>query len=199
VQQCITLQLIDKEWNVGTFKRSRNANLARRAGITLMIFAGFVSGGGTCWGCDLPPREQIIDVDEQIWFAEDVSVAKVVRATATTGEQVEYEFLVQKRITGVERFRFTIVGIADQEQGGTDFAGHSDKAFWLRGGGRLFNNTACVIEPSFALGASYLVFLGEPISRRSFERIDATNGQVNSGDKWLAYVEAKLGTQAQSR
>lgn len=39
---------------------------------------------------------------------------------------------------------------------------------------------------------SYLAFVGQPITRRSFERIESASGQLNFNDKWLQYVEAKL-------
>lgn len=153
----------------------------------------FAFGAPACWACHSPPREQTIGVDEQIWLASDVSVAKVVNASVTADGQTEYEFLVYRRIAGEDRQRFTVIGsgkLANHNQ--SDFAKHTDDAFWRAGGGRLFNDTDCVIHPTFVLGASYLAFLGQPITRRSFERIGTSSDHIDSSDKWLSYIEAKM-------
>ena len=109
------------------------------------------------------------------------------------GGQIEYEFLVQKRILGTARESFTLslhsTFLHQEEQ---SFDSHQSEAFWQRGGGRLSNDTACVIDPTFVVGHSYLAFVGQPFTKRSFERIDSTNGQLNFNDKWLQYVESKL-------
>ncbi|MCU6497608.1 hypothetical protein LPN04_07380 [Rugamonas sp. A1-17] len=145
-----------------------------------------------CWACHAPPQEQLIGVDEQLAKALDVSVATVVRATPMDG-QMEYEFLVQKRIVGSARGSFTLkFHDTPQRQDEQSFDNHQAERFWQRGGGRLFNDTTCLIDPTFVVGHSYLAFVGQPITRRSFERIESTSGQLNFNDKWLQYVEAKL-------
>lgn len=144
--------------------------------------------GETCWACRVAPESQFIGVDQQLALALDVSVAKVVHATAPADGQTEYEFEVQKRIVGPDRQRFTIVGASHQvEDPGKDFDRHSDEVFWRRGGGRLFSGTDCKIHPTFVVGESYLAFVGPPITKRSFERID-----ISGSDKWLSYVETAL-------
>jgi len=159
-----------------------------QAGLALFFSLSFQH----CWACRAPPQEQVIGVDEQLEKAFDVSVATVVRETPMDG-QVEYEFLVQKRILGAARGSFTLkFPNAPQHQDERSFDNHQAERFWQRGGGRLFSDTACVIAPTFVVGHSYLAFVGQPITRRSFERIESSSGQLNFNDKWLQYVEAKL-------
>lgn len=160
----------------------------------------FASGAQICWACYSPPQNQLMSVDRQIALASDVSVAKVIRATALGDGNTEYEFLVQERIAGPFRPRFTIVGhgVPSNDDRG-DFGNHTDEAFWRGGGGRLFNDTDCVIHPTFVVGASYLAFVGQTITRRSFERIATSNGHFNASDKWLAYVETALRGARQPR
>jgi hypothetical protein len=54
------------------------------------------------------------------------------------------------------------------------------------------NDADCVIHPGFAVGSSYLVFLGGASTRRSFEKIDMVNSTINQDDKWLVYVKEQL-------
>ncbi len=69
--------------------------------------------------------------------------------------------------------------------------GHADPVFWQRGGGRVMNDADCLIHPSFEVGATYLAFSGQPMTRRSFERIDMRDD--GAGDRWLAFVVGRLG------
>jgi len=148
--------------------------------------------------CAIPPFKQLVTPDEQIAMATEVSVAKVVRATPTPipgggGRQtVEYEFEVQERIQGTTAQRFTIVGAAGGTRPPPSSTDHSDKLFWERGGGRLYNDSDCVLRPNFEVGEIYLVFHGEPATWRSFEHIETVRGRANPDDKWLAYVKEKL-------
>lgn len=126
-------------------------------------------------------------------LSSDVAVAKVVSATPTTDGQIEYAFLVQKRIAGIDREFFTLaVRKTRSRQEDNNFDSHHAEAFWQRGGGRLFNDTDCVIYPSFAVGDSYLTFLGQTITRRSFEKIATIDGQPDWNDRWLLYVQRRL-------
>lgn len=174
-----------------------NARLARRACAALVALA---FGAGTCWGCRVAPASQLIGVDQQIALASDVSVAKVVRATALEDGRTEYEFEVQKRLAGPDRQGFTIVGAASKvEDPRKDFDEHKDELFWRDGGGRLFAGTDGVIHPTFVVGASYLAFVGQPITKRSFERIGTSGDYASSRDKWLSYVDAALRDAMQRR
>lgn len=106
---------------------------------------------------------------------------------------VQYDFVVIKRLRGPARDRFSIVSpaaTADENPRHSD--DHSDGAFWSRGGGRLANYMDCRIHPRFTVGESYLAFYGQPITRRSFERIAVVGGRP-AEDKWLSHVEQRLG------
>ena len=61
------------------------------------------------------------------------------------------------------------------------------------------NGADCAIQPAFALGDSYLVFQDSPWTWRSFERIEAVDGAVDEGDRWLAYVKAGLARRVAGR
>lgn len=137
---------------------------------------------------------QLMSVDEQVALASDVSVARVTRATPLNGKEVEYQFFVLQRLAGQDRDAFTIRGrpaATGEDKAGT-FGNHTDPVFWKRGGGRVMNGSDCRIRPSFAVGATYLVFLDSPWTWRSFERIDVVDGNINERDEWLAYVKAGL-------
>lgn len=163
------------------------------------------------WACRVPPASQLMGVDEQIALASDVSLAQVVAATPLEGNVVEYRFVVLQRLAGPERRTFTLRGRAAGTSGAsaflaggpadagerenTSFERHTAPPFWQRGGGRTMNGADCAIQPAFALGDSYLVFQGSPWTWRSFERIEAVDGAVDEGDRWLAYVKAGLARQ----
>lgn len=134
-----------------------------------------------------------MSVELQVASATDVSVATVVDAIPLADGEVEYHFQVLERLAGFDRIGFTVVGRSGERYGqDTTFDSHTDPAFWTRGGGRVMNDTDCVIYPGFIVGDSYLVFLGAPFTRRSFEKIDVINGKIDHGDRWLAYVKAAL-------
>lgn len=129
--------------------------------------------------------------DEQILRAPNISIAKAVSETATADGRTEYKFIVQRRLIGPDEMDFTVSGVA-APLNDTSYDSHEDPRFWQRGGGRLFADTSCAIRPSFVVGNSYIAFLGSTLTKRSFEKIEATNGVVNLKDKWLRYIEEKL-------
>ncbi|MFC5461153.1 hypothetical protein [Massilia niabensis] len=171
----------------------------------VLLLSVFVAQNG--WACRVAPRQQLISVDEQIMAATDVSVAEVISAIPVEGRDIEYRFLVRQRLAGEDRGVFTVMGRGKQGKHWSDFstgsgaAGddrdtsfdhHTNPVFWKRGGGRVMNEGDCGIYPSFVVGATYLVFLGSPVTWRSFEKIEVVNGRISDDDKWLAYVKAGL-------
>lgn len=158
--------------------------------VFLLLALGAVAGQA----CRMAPPAQLVAADEQVRLATDVAVGQVIGATPLGGQEVEYRFIVLDQLAGPARRTFTIMGGAGERYGkDSTFADHSDFAFWARSGGRVMNDADCAIHPGFVVGASYLVFLDGPVTRRSFEKIDMVNGAVNGEDKWLAYVKAQLG------
>lgn len=151
--------------------------------------------------CFAPPREQVVTPEEQIALASDVSVARVVRATASAARKgggrqaVEYEFEVVQRILGPDEARFVIVGAHGETRMAGPASDHGDDAFWQRGGGRLYNDSDCVLRPNFVVGESYLIFRDKPATWRSFEHVETVRGRPNPDDKWLSYVVEKLGSR----
>lgn len=145
------------------------------------------------WACYASPPGQMISVEQQIGSATDVSIATVVAATPAADGDTEYRFQVLKQLAGTQHAGFTVIGRNGERYGkDTTFDHHTDPAFWSRGGGRVMNDSDCVIHPSFVIGNSYLVFLGPTATRRSFEKIDVINGEIDAKDTWLAYVSAGL-------
>ena len=152
---------------------------------------------GTSHACYMPPPQQTVSADELIAQAHDVSVARVVHVAELGDGLVRYDFAVDKRLAGPERKEFSISGRAVgryQERAGSP--DHSDAAFWGHGGGRLTNEGDCVLRPAFRLGESYLMFMNQTATWRSFERIDTAGGKPYAQDKWYAYVEQKLRARA---
>lgn len=143
--------------------------------------------------CRMAPAGQLIAIDEQIRLASDVAVGQVISATPIDGQDVEYRFLSLDQLKGQSGKVFTVMGHAGKPGGDeTTFNDHADFTFWARGGGRVMNDTDCVIHPGFTIGSSYLVFLGSPVTRRSVEKIEMVDGTVNPDDQWLKYVKQQL-------
>ncbi|KFI08358.1 hypothetical protein [Massilia sp. BSC265] len=165
------------------------ARLARGAGLALLLGLGLVPAGQAC---RTPPVQQTVGPDALIAGAQDVSVAKVVYVAELGDGLVRYDFEVQRRLLGPGRKEFSLSGRAvgryQEREGSPD---HSDETFWQHGGGRLTNEGDCVLRPAFRLGESYLMFMNQTATWRSFERIGAAD------DKWFAYVEEKLRTRPQ--
>ncbi|MGI4721304.1 MAG: hypothetical protein ACRYGO_09745 [Janthinobacterium lividum] len=165
----------------------------------ILAFGALVSPDSLA--CYAPPRGQVVTPQEQIAMATDVSVARVVRATPSTAQKgggrqaVEYEFEVVQRILGPDEARFVLVGAQGETRTALPAGDHRDEAFWQRGGGRLYNDTDCVLRPNFVVGESYLVFRDKPATRRSFEHIETVRGRPNPDDKWLSYVVERLGSR----
>jgi hypothetical protein len=147
---------------------------------------------GASWACRAPPAEQLVNPDVQIALANDIVLAKVISAAPRfqNGREVDYQFLVVKRLTGRDEQLFSLSGRAPGRSRDTTFDHHQDEAFWRRGGGRVMNDADCVIYPDFVVGKTYLVFRDRPVTWRSFEEIDTADGRSLDDDKWFAYVQA---------
>lgn len=160
------------------------ARHARGAALAMLLGIGLAPASQACRA---PPMAQLVTPDELIAGARDVSVAKVVYVADLGGGLVRYDFAVEKRLLGPARTEFSIsgrpVGRYEEREDSPD---HSDAKFWQRGGGRLTNEADCVLRPAFRLGETYLMFMNQTATWRSFERIG------DADDKWLAYVTEKL-------
>jgi hypothetical protein len=165
-----------------------------------LVFALLALHAAAAEACYVPPREQLIGIDEQLGQATNVAVGQVIGVTPLGGQSAEYRFLVLEQLVGPPQKVFTVVGrAATLNDKDTSFDNHRDSAFWAHGGGRTMNEGDCVIHPSFVVGNSYLVFLGATPTWRSFEKLDMFDSIVNHDDKWLAYVKAWLGRMAASQ
>lgn len=170
----------------------------RSAGLALLMMT---LGIGAAEACRRPPEQQLMSPDQQLAFARDVSVARVVSALPVGDDTVEYRFVVLKRLAGPALESFTLHGIASDARFASppsEAADHDGLKFWARGGGRVMNDPACVIRPWFTLGEAYLVILDKPYTWRSFEHIATVDARFDAKDKWLTYVEGRLGGRQQS-
>ena len=167
-----------------------------KPGYAILLIGTLASSVSTA--CRAPPREQLVTPEEQIALATDVTIAKVVRAIPLPipsfrgRPSMEYEFEVHERLLGMNEQRFVLIGASGETRSDSSSTDHSDEAFWQRGGGRLYNDSDCVLRPDFVVGENYLVFRGMPATWRSFEHIETVLGKPNADDKWLSYVREKL-------
>lgn len=162
-----------------------------------IVVLGLALQASAAWACHMPPPSVRVGIDAQIDAATDVAVAKVVDAIPQDGDRVEYHFEVQQRLAGYDRATFTLTGgPGGKDDQDTTFGNHTDPVFWRGGGGRVMNGADCAMHPGFIVGQSYLVFLGDRPTWRSYEKIDTADGVVNRGDQWLAYVRARLRGQS---
>jgi hypothetical protein len=121
-------------------------------------------------------------------------LAKVISATPRSDDvqEVDYQFLILKRLTGPDQLLFSMSGRMPGQNRDTTFGNHQDETFWQRGGGRMMNDTDCVIYPDFVVGRTYLVFRDSPVTRRSFEEIETADGRSADDDKWFVYVQSHV-------
>jgi hypothetical protein len=140
--------------------------------------------------CFIAPAEQLVDAPELLAKSKDVTLAQVVRAETTDRGEVRYFFKVQRRFSGDDRTSFELLGYpAIWEGNNRTFSHHFEPTFWERNQGRNSNGTDCKIRPNFSVGGTYLIFLGQAYTRKSFELIIRTHGDEATRDKWLQYVE----------
>lgn len=102
---------------------------------------------GASWACCAPPAEQLVNPDVQIALANDIVLAKVISAAHRfeNGREVDYQFLVVKRLTGRGEQLFTLSRREPGRSRDTTFDHHQIVDFWRRGGGRMMNDSDCVI------------------------------------------------------
>lgn len=173
----------------------RIASVIRILSRTIAVAIFFLAtGANMCWACRATPQAQLMSPDEQISGASNITIAKAVSEEAIPGGSTVYKFVVQRQLLGPDPAEFTLIG-GQTPLLDTSYDSHADPAFWKRGGGRSFANTACLISPGFQVGKSYIVFLDSTLTKRSFEQLDAPGGMVNENDEWLLYIKKKLAEQ----
>lgn len=166
--------------------------LPRHAGLAALAVVLGLGAAPASQACYSAPAQQTVLPGELLAGARDVSLARVVHVADLGGHLVRYDFVVERRLLGPGRAAFSVSGRAvgnyTEREASPD---HGDAAFWQSGGGRLMNEGDCVIRPAFRLGQRYLMFMDQPATWRSFERI------AGDDDKWLAFVGDKLRAKEQ--
>jgi hypothetical protein len=143
--------------------------------------------------CFAPPVEQNVTPEALIARTKNIVLAEVTRAEMIRGGEVLYTFRRVRTLAGRTDKTIILTGHAAIWEGDNEtFNNHFDPSFW-EGRGRTPNDTDCRIHASFAVGGTYLLFLDEPYHVKSFELIIRTNGDKETRDKWLQFVERALG------
>jgi hypothetical protein len=146
---------------------------------------------GPCFACYSPPVHQMQTPLSLLEASRSVFLAKVVRAELLPNNTIDYFLNVEKVYAGTRVKEPLKINGSISTGGSRDetFQHHHDDSFWTTRGGRVLNDSSCMIRPDFIVGATYLVFLDTPYTRKSFERIVRTDGGDEFKDKWLSYVE----------
>ena len=132
--------------------------------------------------------EQTVPATELISRTENIVLAKATSAKLQNdGWNVLYNFKTIRSLKGSTTNEFSVIGVPPYGGSMNSFNHHKAKGFWLDYGGRESNDTDCRIKPTFGVGVTYLIFIGSPYHRKSFEIIIRTHGSAK--DKWLQYVE----------
>lgn len=139
--------------------------------------------------CVIPPAAQHAPIDELIASADAIVLAKPTGAVRLSPYRVAYTLEAVSMVSGEAMSRFEIIGRPrDRRNKGLaewNFEDHTAKVFWEDDwAGRVFNFPDCKLYPSFAIGGTYLVFLGNVPHVKGFERIHDL-----SKDQWLKYVQ----------
>jgi hypothetical protein len=171
------------------------------AGIGPALIAGVLFASSAAWPClTTPPRyrrphAQIVDQAKQI------VLAKVAGHRPATGEDgVVYELRVTRVLKGDLGSQVALpahgtlnVGAMIEMRGdtpdrdaGPTFSNHADRGFWESATGRLGNKGDCIPMVTFAVGATYLVLLGDPDDTKDLERIESDE------DRWLTFVAKRV-------
>lgn len=153
----------------------------------------------TCFACYSPPTLQHVAPDELISRTTTIALAKVLRAeVAKDGFSVIYTFQTTRPLKGTPQKQFQVQGYPAVEGEDRQFNDHVDSTFWTNFGGRIHNDTDCQIHPSFSVGGTYLIFLDQPYHVKSFEIIMRAQGNADTKDKWLQFVESRIGASKSS-
>jgi hypothetical protein len=156
--------------------------------ILLPIFLALVCGQSLA--CYVPPAEQIVTPQALLASAKTVVLARATKGEWMNNGAVRYYFAVERQFAGGPIATFDLVGATAPGGGGDEtYSHHHDGRFWQAQFGRLPNDTDCEIHPDFVIGGTYLIFLNQPYTRKSFERIVRVGRDSQTKDKWLAYVE----------
>lgn len=159
-----------------------------------------IAGTVTAWACFTTPAEQIVPAKELIDRTKTIVLVQVVKAELLGQDtlDVRYFFREIQSLKGDAPETFYMDGVSVVYSNPLDhFEHHYDYGFWEDRGGRSWHNEACVINPSFAVGGIFLIFLEKPFHRKSFELIIRTHGGVGERDKWLSWVEEQIKTKTE--
>ena len=157
----------------------------RAFGLVLVLLSGPASA---CW---IAPKHLSATPDELIARTSTIALATVVRAEVS-GQEVLYTFRTVRVVKGKPKLEFQLRGDpAIYPSQSNDFEDHAQKEFWSSRIGRVTMHPDCKVHPSFAVGGTYLAFLGQPFHTKSFELIHVTSGDQQ--DKWLKYVLNRAG------
>ncbi len=162
-----------------------------------LLIAALMGFAVPAYACYTPPPAQRTHADELIARTRQIVLASVVAAEmADTAYRVSYQFKALRTLKGTAPENIRIVGFPGLLEGDNAvFNDHADPLFWEGHVGRSQNETDCQIHPTVSVGGTYLLFLDEPYHVKSFEMILKTGGRADVRDKWLQYVEERVGVR----
>jgi hypothetical protein len=165
--------------------------------VKVLLIAALMGFAVPAYACYTPPPAQRTHADELIARTRQIVLARVVAAEmAVDANSVSYQFKALRTLKGTEPENIRIVGFPGLWEGDIErFNDHADPLFWENRVGRSQNDTDCQIHPAFSVGGTYLLFLDEPYHVKSFEMILKTGGGADVRDKWLQYVEKRVGVR----
>jgi hypothetical protein len=138
------------------------------------------------YSCTFPPLVQTIPHEKLISNTKDIVLARVVSGKSISGlYKVKYNLEVIEQIKGKSKKTFEIEGSSlTSPNEASDFNNHSDVEFW-QGSSRIYNNPACSITPSFAVGNNYLIF----INSWKYDHVNSFELILSSHDLWYKKVK----------
>jgi hypothetical protein len=142
--------------------------------------------------CPVPRPGVTFDAEELLEQASGIYIVEVADMTPAPRSEgvVSGHFRIVETLRGKKSTELMFAYWSTDAYGDTDFAKHSDKAFWteVRGGGGRSKIPAGACGPAhvFRTGAKYLLFPDMLGAMKSAEIVS------DSKDEWLAYVRKNL-------
>jgi hypothetical protein len=163
--------------------------IKRLAGCVVLFF---VMTAAASAACPVPRPGATFDAEELLEQAGSIYLVEVADMTPAPASEgvVSGHFRIVETLRGKKARELMFAYWSTDAYGDTDYAKHSDKAFWteVRGGGGRSKMVAGTCGPAhvFRTGEKYLLFPDMLGAMKSAEIVRA------SDDEWLAYVRKNV-------
>jgi len=155
------------------------------------VFLTFAMAGAALAACPVPRPGATFDAEELLEQAGSIYIVEVADMTPPPASEgvVSGHFRIIETLRGKKASELMFAYWSSDVYGDTDFAKHSDKAFWteVRGGGGRSKQVAGACGPAhvFKPGEKYLLFPDMLGAMKSAEIVRAPD------DEWLKYVRSR--------